>query len=146
MKTPGRIRLASMLALGLASAGCGRFPESCFDLSPESRLPGWLTLPRDVRREDVTVQMCYFVGFNGRTATFAMRNARTGAKLADVRGAERGMHPLTANNTEPTRSEYPTYEVIAVGEITEVIEHRRMEPVFYVVDDPAIRHRLGVDR
>ena len=30
--------------------------------------------------------------------------------------------------------------------VTEVFEHRRMEPIFYVTDDPEVRRRLGVDR
>ena len=33
---------------------------------------------------------------------------------------------------------YPVYEIIAVGGKTEIIEHRKMEPVFYVTDDPAV--------
>jgi hypothetical protein len=31
-----------------------------------------------------------------------------------------------------------------VNGITEVIEHRRMEPVFYISDDLEVRRKLGV--
>ena len=89
--------------------------------------------------------MCYFIDRNGRTATFELRNRDEGTVLAKAEGNQRGSHPVTAKNTEPAPLEYPSYEVISVGKITEAVEHRRMEPVFYVVDDPSIRHALGVD-
>ena len=39
---------------------------------------------------------------------------------------------------------YPSYEVITANGITEVIEHRQMEPVFYISDDPRVKEQLGV--
>lgn len=130
------------LALWLL-VGCGRFPESCFNLSPSSRLPAWFSPPAGTSREDLTVHMCYYS--DQPTATFELRNLGDGSVLAKADGSTRGSHPLTAQNTERKPLEYPSYEIVTVGEITEVVEHRRMEPVFYVVDDPSIRRALGVD-
>ena len=98
-----------------------------------------------MQRGDVAVEMCYFVGSSGRTSTFVLRDKKTRAKLADVHGSDRGLYPLTARNTESAPNEYPSYEVVTVDGITEVVEHRRMEPVFYISDDPALHHALGVD-
>jgi hypothetical protein len=39
---------------------------------------------------------------------------------------------------------YPSYEIITVNGITEIIEHRKMEPIFYITDDPAVWKELGV--
>jgi hypothetical protein len=39
---------------------------------------------------------------------------------------------------------YPAHEVITVNGITEIIEHRKMEPIFYITDDPAVWKELGV--
>jgi hypothetical protein len=39
---------------------------------------------------------------------------------------------------------YPSYELITVNGIIEIIEHRKMEPVFYITDDPAVWKELGV--
>lgn len=39
---------------------------------------------------------------------------------------------------------YPIYEVLTANGVTEVVEHRRMEPVFYITDDPDVRRKLGV--
>jgi hypothetical protein len=41
--------------------GCRFFPESQFELAPDSRLPKWFTLPTNLSREDVTVQMSYYI-------------------------------------------------------------------------------------
>lgn len=147
---------ALMICLLIAGCGSGNFPESCFDLSSESRLPAWFSLPKGTSRQAVTVRMCYYVDGSGRSATFALRETRVahfnlgagqmvGKTLAEAKGKDGGLHPLTATNSEPRPFEYPKYKVITVGDITEVIEHRRMDAIFYVVDDPDIRQSLGVD-
>jgi hypothetical protein len=41
-------------------------------------------------------------------------------------------------------SDYPFYEAVTVNRITEVLEFKRMEPVFYVTDDPEIRAAMGL--
>ena len=58
---------------------------------------------------------------------------RGGKTLAEVSGK-------TKCNTSP--SDYPVYEAVVANGITEVIEHKRMEPVFYITDDPAIKNML----
>lgn len=47
--------------LVLLLCGCRFFPESQFELAPDSRLPKWFTLPTNLSREEVTVQMSYYV-------------------------------------------------------------------------------------
>jgi hypothetical protein len=49
------------LMLVLLLCGCRFFPESQFELAPDSRLPKWFTLPTNLSREDVTVQMSYYI-------------------------------------------------------------------------------------
>jgi hypothetical protein len=41
--------------------GCNYFPESRFELAPDSRLPNWFTLPENLSRADVTVRMSYYI-------------------------------------------------------------------------------------
>ena len=118
----------------------GPWPESAFQLAPESRLPRWFT-PQSVkppRATAVTVQMTYYSGFFSRRATFTLRDSR-GAKLAEVEGQMRWSEPYTKGN-----SRYPKYEAITAAGITEVIEHRAMEPVFYITDDSGVKEWLGV--
>ena len=49
------------MMLVLLLCGCRFFPESQFELAPDSRLPKWFTLPTNLSREEVTVQMSYYV-------------------------------------------------------------------------------------
>ena len=122
---------------------CG-FPESCFDLWPESKLPAWFSLPNDVPREKVEVHMCYYSGENGGTSTFKMRVVGRRDLSADVVGTVRDGYPLNATNAKTRPSEYPKYVVVTVGHVTEVIEHRHRSAVFYVADDARVRQSLGV--
>lgn len=42
------------------------------------------------------------------------------------------------NRSQDPPFDYPAYEAITVNGITEIIEHRKMEPIFYVTDDPTV--------
>ena len=135
-----------LAAMCLCLAGCSLFPESSFELSRESRLPKWFTLPAGLSRADVTVTMDYFID-NRRTASFTLRDARKNRKLARVDGSTKGHEPLMLKVRRPGFPEgYPSYEIITVNGVTEVIEHRRMEPIFFITDDPAVKSELGVSR
>jgi hypothetical protein len=35
-------------------------------------------------------------------------------------------------------SGYPAYEIITISGVDDVVEHRKMEPVFYIADDLAV--------
>ena len=83
--------------------------------------------------------MDYYIGSSGRTATFTLR-AASGAVIAKVTGKQIGLEPLKRKTKLPGYADgYPSYEIVNVGDITEIIEHRRMEPIFYVTDDPAVK-------
>jgi hypothetical protein len=79
----------------------------------------------------------------GGTATFALKQ-RNDHVIAEAKGKVRGDHPVyLGSNTDPLR-QYPSYEIVTVNGISEAIEHRAMEPVFYITDDPAVLNRLGI--
>ncbi len=125
--------------------GCA---ESQFDLAPGSRLPRWFTLPACVQRKDVEVALSYYIPLIGseRTATVTLRT-RQGKTLSEVVATLRGREPLTLEPHSDTGPiPYPGYEVLTANGITEIIEHRRMEPIVYITDDPEVRRKLGVDQ
>jgi hypothetical protein len=127
-------------------SGCGPFAESCFDLSPESRLPRWFSLPVGTPRESASVHMCYYLDASGRTATFILRGERN-EKLAKASGSVQGRYPLVLKDLPAGYPPgYPSYEIVSVDGITDVIEHRQMEPVFFINDDPGVWSELGVAR
>ena len=88
--------------------------------------------------------MDYYGGPVGRTATFILRDGQ-GRTVASVVGQLKGNEPLTLKpHGETGPIPYPSYEIITVNGVTEVIEHRRMEPTFYLTDDPHVKQQLGV--
>jgi hypothetical protein len=132
------------LTVAGSALGCEWFPESTFELARESRLPKWITLPPGVSRADVSITMSYYILPWGRSATFILKDTR-GQKLTKVHGKLQGSKPLQLKHPPPGFPPgYPSYEVITVNGVAEIIEHRRMEPIFYITDDPAVWKELGV--
>jgi hypothetical protein len=128
--------------LSVVVAACGYFPESSFELASESRIPRWFGLPQGQQRAAVTVRVDYYSGPFGGTAKLVMRDSTGKTTVAE--GQIRNSAPLTRYG-KPGR-EYPKYEIVKVGDIVEVMEHRRMEPTFYITDDPDVwRNLVGRD-
>ncbi len=134
---------AALTIFGSAT-GCRWFPEATFELASESRLPKWIALPRGLTRADVSIKMNYYVKPWGRSATFILQDTK-GQVRTEVDGKLKGSEPLQLRHPPAGFPPgYPSYEVITVNGITEIIEHRKMEPVFYITDDPAVSKELGV--
>ena len=132
------IIIVILAATCLSLFGCEFFPESTFELARESRLPKWFTPPPGLSRSDVTVTMNYYVKPSGRTSIFILRNAKK-QKLAEVNGTLTGLEPLKLKNLRSgSPPGYPSYEIVTVNGVTEIIEHRQTEPIFYITDDPAV--------
>ena len=121
---------------GFAIIGCQYFPESTFELANESRLPRWITLPPGLTRADVSITMSYYIKPWGRTAKFTMQGKEVTGKL-------KCNEPFQLRKpTGESASNYPAYELATVNGISEVIEHRKMEPVFYISDDAEVRQAI----
>lgn len=106
-------------------------------------MPKWFALPPGQTRSSVTITMDYYTSPSGRTATFTLRD-RAGVVIAKAEGRLRGLQPFQpGTKTTDAPFAYPSYEIIAVGDTLEVIEHRRMEPIFYVTDDPSVRAEIA---
>ena len=130
--------LTAVIAVStIALTGC---VESSFRLAPESRLPAWFEVPPGHARADLTVTMDYYISSSGRDAKFTLLDAR-GQTLSKKHGTQQGLYPLMLRSSVDG---YPSYEIITVGGVTDLIEHRAMEPLFYICDDPAVRQELGM--
>jgi hypothetical protein len=130
----GFVTIALILAV---NKGCEYFPESSFQLASESRLPKWIALPPGLTRADVSVTMSYFDKPWGNNVGFLLQDAK-GQTLAKVTGRTKCSHFQLKDSPQGFPPGYPIYAVITVGETTEIIEHRKPEPVFYITDDPDV--------
>jgi hypothetical protein len=141
IKSRNHLWLLILLLTSLFGIGCS---EANFDLAPESRLPKWFKLPAGLSRSDVTVTMDYYIPPWGRIAVFTMYDKK-GHKIAKVTGKQKGDSPNEIKNRPlGFPSGYPSYEIITVDSVTDIIEHRKMEPIFYVTDDSNVWKELGV--
>lgn len=124
--------------LCVAASGCNRVPEASFELANESRLPVWFRLSPEQSRTDVSVTMKYYVRSTGRSATFILHDAK-GHVLGEVKGTLRGTAPITLDaSARRDGTVYPSFEIITAEGVAQLIEHKKMEPIFYVVDDPVL--------
>lgn len=138
-----------LLVLVVVSLSGCLFLESSFVLSPESRLPKWMEAPENVPRSELVVTMDAYTTFTGGKDVFKMK--RRGhplfrKKLVVYFEGEDGKDiVLIGQEARPYRPfEYPSYRVVTVNGVTDIIEHRAMEPVFYMADDPEVWKKLGV--
>jgi hypothetical protein len=136
--------LVALTISGSAIVGCEYFPESTFELASESRLPKWITLPPGHTRADISLTMSYYINPLGRNVKFILRDAKT-EKPIKLYGEEKDGGPFKLEHPpQGFPPGYPAYEVITVNGVIDIIEHRKMEPIFYATDDPAVWKELGV--
>lgn len=137
-----KLTIASCLLSLIFLIGC---VESSFELSEESRLPKWFTLNDGLTRKDVTVTLDYYL-FPTEKSVFKLMDKNRNI-LSEKKGERVGgyLEPKTLKDPPPGfPAGYPSYEIIGVDGIIDIIEHRKMEPVFYITDDPDVRRELGV--
>lgn len=135
--------LVAVTLLCSAIVGCRYFPESTFQLANDSRLPRWFTLSPGLSRADVSVTMNYYIKPTGRSATFVLHDKENHI-LGEVTGTLRGSTPVSVKGSSQSgTTDYPSFEVITAQGVSEVIEHKKMEPKFYITDDPAVLRELG---
>jgi hypothetical protein len=134
------LSLGILLAIACCTnMGCEFLAESTFSLASDSRLPKWVTLPPGLTRPDISLAMSYYVMPWGRSARFMLQN-RNKQTLGKESGKVRCLEPFQLKNPpQGFPSGYPSYEAITVNGITGIVEHKKMEPIFYVTDDPAVR-------
>lgn len=129
-------KLVLVIALVASTSGC---LESSFDLAPDSRLPRWFKVPEGMTRSDVKVTMDYYSTFESGECVFKLYKKNNFFASEKVIGIPRFPYSNYLKNPPAGFPKgYPMYAVITVNGITDIIEHRKMEPVFYVTDDPRV--------
>lgn len=134
-------RVSFIAILLCATAGCDYLPEASFDLAKGSRLPVWFTLSPRLARADVSVTMDYYITSTGRTAVFVLHDKERRV-LGKVTGVLRGLSPMSSKEQTLGGSAASSFEVVDVHGVLDVVEHKKMEPVFYMVEDPTLFNSL----
>jgi len=127
----------ALILLVLIITGCA---ESSFKIAEDSRLPKWFAIPPGMSRQNLAVTLDYY----SNKVVFTLLD-KNGNKLSEKKGKRYGWYfsPKKLKNPPPGFPEgYPAYEIIIVDGVIDIIEHRKMEPIFYVTDDPAVWNEL----
>ena len=128
----------------IATIGVTGCAESKFIRAPESRHPLLFTIPEGETPQDYTVSLTYYVWHSGREAVLELKKKDSWWVTKKVKGKQRGLSPLVLKDS--TDGRYPSYEVITADGVTDIVEHRGMEPIFYTVDNPSVWSELTVQR
>jgi len=132
------IFLLSLVAC--SSRGC---VESEFHLAKESRLPVWFKVPDGMNRQDLDVVLTYYTTGPADITLVNIREGRS-KSLKTVKG-ENHHHPeywAWAQQDWPKRS-HPSFVVINVDGVLEIIEHKKMEPLFYISNEAAVQRTIS---
>ena len=138
------LRIFLTIALACCLVSC--IAESRFRLSEESRLPIWFELPEGKKRSDVTVRLYYYVKPSGREAKLVFEDRDSWFDIDSVKGKQKGLMPLYLKTSTGELDKGAAYEVLSVDGKTDIIGHKGMNDIFFMVDDPAVWLELGIER
>jgi hypothetical protein len=127
----------------LIIAGC---LESSFKLSDDSRLPKWFVLPEGKDRDNYSVQMELHSTMTGGKAVikFYQDNELLPVQKYSITTDEQPQ--IRSRSIADASGGYPRYKIVTINGVTDIVELRKMEPVFYMTDDPAVWSELGVEQ
>jgi hypothetical protein len=135
-----------ILVFLLSLTGC---IESTFQLSSESRLPKWFVVPDGVDRSQLSVKMELYSTFSGGKDIFTLYEKGKFFPVEKFTVTSDMQYIGSVQLKSPPEGfpkGYPRYKVLTINDITDIIELRKMEPFFYMTDDPAIWKELGVEQ
>ena len=137
----GRLRgmkSLALLLLLLAMTACwpaqGGFVEAQFELAEKSPLPVWIsTLPTGYGRGDVKIYLQYCSTIPTVDNTVLLIKDKYGKTLLKKtgKGATNPEYEKWARQDWPARS-HPSYMNITIDGVTEIVEHKKQEPIFYI--------------
>lgn len=118
-------------------SGC--MSEANFELSPESRLPKWFGEQYQIDRQNLVVTLDTYAYPSERRYVFKLQEKGKIYSLETLRGSHA---PLHVDQSGVFRFRYPVYLALTINGVTDIIEFRKMEPTFYMTDDPQVWQRL----
>jgi hypothetical protein len=132
------VQAVMLVCAACLSGACSDSIEATFKLAPASKLPAWFAVPLGMARDELSVTLDVYTQAH---ATARLMD-RKGHVLAKFSGP--ATEPMTNSGSAwgVAQVTYPSYDVITMNGIAQVIEHRRQEPIFYVTDDATIANRL----
>lgn len=132
-----------MLIVSVFLTGC---LESSFELAAESRLPKWLDVPDGLSRSELKVTMDYYSTFGGGEYVFKFYKKDNFFKSQKVTVDISRVKKIPLKDAPQGPKDYPKYYAVTINGVVDIFEHKKMESVFYMSDDPAVWKELGAEQ
>ena len=140
-----KYHIVVLAIIAIVLTGC---LEASFELAPGSRLPKWVDVPKNTNRSDVVVTMDYYSTSTGGKYVFKVFDKKNHRTLQKVSLATEDYPSVRTRELDNPPAgypkSYPAYNVVTINGVTDITERRKMEPVFYMTDDPVVWKELGV--
>ncbi len=137
------LKVFLLFAILFGLTGC---LESSFQLSGDSRLPKWFDVDDGADRNNFSVTMDLYSTFSGGEAVFKLFQKDKIFYIQEYTISTDEQPNIRSvqlkSPSEGFQKGYPKYKVIKINGITDIIELRKMEPFFYMTDDPAVWKEL----
>jgi hypothetical protein len=94
--------------------------------------------------------MDYYSTFSGGEYVFKIYDKTSHLRIQKIRLTTKEQSEIRTkelkNSPAGFPKSFPAYNVVTVNGISDIVERRKMEPVFYMTDDPAVWKELGVEQ
>jgi hypothetical protein len=137
-------RILTIIFIFLALSSCisirgGGFLESSFELSSASRMPNWLGLSQKQEREDIILVLNYYSNAKAKVTIWKKFGfIRMPIKWKWGQSQHHPAYWEWAHEDWPTRI-HPGYVNVTINGITEIVEHKKREPIFYISNEETVR-------
>jgi hypothetical protein len=124
------------------------FIESEFTLSPESPLPSWYkVIPEGYSRDDLTIKIRYYAPpLDVDDTVFWVESSWRNTIYKASGKSERHPEFYKWAQEDWKNRHYPSYVNITIEGKTEIIEHKKMEPIFYISTKKAVTKAMSVSQ
>lgn len=140
----------ALLIIILSISGCHPyrgFIEAEFALAADSPLPAWFPeIPDGYKREDLKIRMRYYAPpWNIDNTVFWVEGnwLRTIYKGTGKSVQHPKHEPWQRADWNNRRN--PSFVIVTIDGKTEIIEHKKMEPFFYVSSENEVKKTMGKD-
>lgn len=121
------------------------FLESEFELAADSPLPTWFPeIPEGYTRDDLKIKMRYYSPFlDVDNVVFYVEASWWNTLYKETGRGEHVPEFWEWAQVDWPKWHYPSYYQVTINGQTEIIEHRKMEPIFYISNKEAVEKAMS---
>jgi hypothetical protein len=108
--------------------------ESSFELAADSRLPNWIEVQDGASRRDYRLTLDCYSTFSGGEFVFKLYKKGSFFKIQKATADLSRIKEIVQDDSLVKKDKYPKYFAVTIDGIVDIVELRKMEPVFYMTE------------